>query len=194
MNIYTLIPIALCLVAMQMPSAYSQQKYEREYRIKAQGVPTKARQFVEGLQFHNSAKWYLEHGLEDRSVEAKVMHNKLRYSIEFDTLGNLQDVEIVIDRDALPKRVLARMDSSLRALYNQYRFRKIQIQYTGVEAVLARVAMGAVANGEYITKYEVVLKGKDSLGTKLYEFTFDEQGNVLGKVEIIFRNTDNLEY
>lgn len=78
-----------------------QTKYEREFRMSEKKVPQKAREFVHSMDFESKVKWYFEENLQGNSIEAKLKQQGQQYSVEFDTLGTLQDVEVEIIRITL---------------------------------------------------------------------------------------------
>ncbi|MDQ4139839.1 MAG: hypothetical protein M3142_04880, partial [Bacteroidota bacterium] len=115
---------------------FGQTKYEKEYRLKPQEVPVEARKFVDALRFSGKVKWYFEENLKGNSIEAKVTNNQKRYSLEFDTLGNLQDVEVQIDWLEIPEVTRNNISGSLDSEYSDYKINKIQVQYTGKNSIL----------------------------------------------------------
>lgn len=171
-----------------------QTKQEREYRLKIQKVPIAARQFVDSIQSKKKIHWYYEENLTGNSVEAKLTFRKKKYSIEFDTLGNLQDVEILINWAEIPKKVQNNITSNLDSVFTVSKIKKIQIQYIGNNAALLDLAKKQFTNREYTTNYELIVVGKKDTQKKLYEVVFSQNGAVNGISEIIFKNTDNLEF
>jgi hypothetical protein len=94
--------ILLKILLLLATSAFGQVKYEKEFRLKPGQVPVKARQFIDSINLQQKVKWYYEQNLKGNSIEAKFRMNHKRYSIEFDTLGNLQDVEVQIGWEQMP--------------------------------------------------------------------------------------------
>jgi hypothetical protein len=177
-------------------SAFAQKKYEKEYRVKPQDVPMEARQFVEAIQPQRKLKWYVEESLKGNSIEAKFVRGKRKYSIEFDTLGNLEDVEIEIDWDEIPEMPSQKMASNLDTTFSSATAQKIQVQYTGEASALLKLIQQEPKNAIYHADhdYELIVKGKKGKQKKLYEITFTQNGEMSDLVEIIFINTDNLEF
>lgn len=174
--------------------AWGQTKYEKEYRLAPEKVPFQAQAFLDSLAFPGKVKWYFEENLQTNSVEAKVQHQQKKYSIEFDPAGTLQDIEIEWDWKELPADIRKAINEQLCAAYDSFKIRQIQIQYTGDKASLLAVAKNMLPPGKYKTQYELLVKGKKGNVTKLYEITFSQNGSLLETSEIIFRNTDTLEY
>jgi hypothetical protein len=175
-------------------TSYSQTKYEREYRIKPHEVPLQARQFVDSIGPSGKIKWYYEENLEDNSIEAKFSFRNKKYSVEFDTSGILQDIEVLLSLDELPEVVAGTMTQKLDSVFVKYTIRKIQIQYTGDPRALLSVLKEEPVKPHYRVRYEVVLKGKKEKYHKIYEITFSEGGRIEEIAEIVFKNADNLEF
>lgn len=190
LKILFFIKVILLLAAQ----AFGQTKYEKEYRLKLQEVPLDARKFVEALPFSEKVKWYFEENLKGNSIEAKVTSNQKRYSLEFDTLGNLQDVEVQIDWMEIPEASRNNISETLGSQYSDYKINKIQVQYTGEVATLLSLLKNQKTNNWYSTKYEIIVKGKKNKQLKLYEITFSQTGGVITIAEVIFRNIDNLAF
>src|SRR5690606_9432526 len=120
--------------------------------------------------------WYYEENLTGNSVEAKLTFRKKKYSIEFDTLGNLQDVEILINWAEIPKKVQNNITSNLDSVFTVSKIKKIQIQYIGNNAALLDLAKKQFTNREYTTNYELIVVGKKDTQKKLYEVVFSQNG------------------
>lgn len=172
---------------------FAQEKFEREYRIKKNKVPQKAIAFVTSLKLKSKIKWFGEESSQGRSIEAKTKARKIKYSIEFDTLGNLQDVEIQIAKQQIPKATLEQIQKTLSTDFTKFKFVKIQKQLSGKsEAVLSSILQKKYT--DVTIKYEIVLKGTLRKKKHLYEYTFSDDGMFEKREKIIFKNSDNLEY
>lgn len=170
-----------------------QEKLEREYRIPQKRVPTKAQNFVNKMQLEGNVKWFIEESLQGKSMEAKVISQKVKYSIEFDTLGNLQDIEIQIKKKQVPNNVWKNIDKELSSSLKKHKVIKIQQQLSGDSQQVLQAFLKK--SFERITiKYELVVKGKAGKKKHLFEYTFSNSGNFEKREKIIFRNSDNLEY
>lgn len=171
----------------------AQEKLEREYRIKKNKVPQKAIAFVNSLQFNSKIKWFGEKSLQGTSIEAKTKVGRSKYSIEFDTLGNLQDVEIQITKKQIPAATLGNIQKKLGADFTKFKFVKIQKQLSGKTDNVRTSVLNKNYAGVTI-KYEIVLKGTLQKKKYLFEYTFTDQGIYEKREKIIFKNSDNLEY
>lgn len=182
----------LCSFTFSFLSA--QQKFEKETRIKLAQVPLSAQQFIAAIPFSKEIKWYKEEGLTTSSYEAKTRYNQHKYSIEFDTLGQLEDVEIKIKWAAVPKPIQTAIQQHLMETFDRFKYSKVQEQLSGETAAVLDYLLGKGKKESIITQYEIVLKGKKEGQTRWFEYTFDAQGKLQQQNTIIFRNTDNLEY
>ena len=174
--------------------AFAQQKIEREYRLDISEVPTHAIQFIDISELENHVKWYFEENLKGNSIEAKFTYKSKRYSIEFDTTGKLQDIEIEIPSEDMDTATLSIIELNLSARFSKYKIDKIQIQYSDSLSSFSEFLKTINDISDRFIKYEIVAKGKREKRWKLYEFTYSRQGSLESEVQIILRNTDNLEY
>ena len=173
---------------------FGQKKYEKESRLKKRKVPIEAIQFVDDLGFKKRIKWYKEEGLNRTSIEAKTKQNKKRYSIEFDTNGNIEDIEIKIKKKAMPSLVQSQITNYLASAHQRFKIRKIQIQYTGDKTALIKSIVNDKPESNISIKYEIVVKAKTNGKYQKLEYLFDDKGRMLEQSVIISKNTDNLEY
>lgn len=172
----------------------AQHKYEREFRIKAETIPQSAKDFIDSISADSKIKWYKEISLNDITLEAKFKYNKKKFSVEFDTLGKLQDVEFVIKKREISPEIYNKIENKLDSIYQKWKFQKIQIHYSGKSKdIVAAIRKNEPSNSLKIA-YEIVLKGKNLEDTQLYEITFNEQGEVQNSLQIILDKADHLEY
>ncbi|MDD4108082.1 MAG: hypothetical protein PHH93_05115 [Prolixibacteraceae bacterium] len=175
-------------------NASAQQKFERESRLKPDNVPPEALQFIKAVEMNTRWKWYFEENLEGNSVEAKTKYNGRRYSVEFDTTGIIQDIEVETKWQEMDEHIRSNISESLDSLFTRHNIIKIQIQYSAEKPVLLAILNNKAEFSESRIQYEIEVKGKETGRPKLYELTFTELGKLTDISEIIFRNTDNLEY
>ncbi|WP_027003966.1 hypothetical protein [Hugenholtzia roseola] len=174
----------------------AQDKFEKESRIKEKDVPSLALQFVDSLPLQTKIKWYKEEGLTQNSIEAKFKHQEKNYSIEFDTLGQIEDIEIEIAwakvETAVSKAILEQIETDCAA----HKIIKAQQQFSGKTQDLFSLFQTKSDNfsSNLTTKYEIVVKCKSQKEISLFEYLFDEKGNFLNKSKIIFKNSSHLEY
>jgi hypothetical protein len=186
--------LILLFIWLVTPALIGQDKYEKEYRIPSEIVPASALEFVSHFTFTKKIKWYQEESLSGQSIEAKSKVGKQKYSIEFDTTGQLQDVELGITFKQIKLLVQDEICSSLSQEFDRFKVIKIQEQFSGnPTAILTHLTKKSDVS-DFTVQYEIVLEGKKEGTVHLYEYTFSDQGKMVSKAKIILRNTDNLEY
>src|SRR5690606_31356945 len=113
-------------------------KYEREYSIKKSEVPLKANNFINET-LNGKVKWYGEENLKGKAIEAKGKKDKKLYSVKFDTLGNVQDVEVVVSFKSLSKEIQSKIQKELKGQFSSIKIIKTQIQWLGSQEVLKQL-------------------------------------------------------
>jgi hypothetical protein len=172
----------------------AQQKYEKESRLKEKEVPSKALDLIEALEVEEKKRWYLEEALDHKSIEAKFRFNDKKYSIEFDTMGNLEDIEIQVKWNDLSQSLRDSITTHLEKDCKKAKIRKVQIQYSGDPSVLISNVKSGENYGDFTVRYELVVKCRKTKQVALFEYLFSDTGQVLSIYQIIFKNSSNLEY
>lgn len=175
-------------------TAIAQQKYEREFSIKKESIPSLAQQFIDSIGPDSNIKWYREISLETVSIEAKFKKNKEKFSVEFDTLGVLEDVEIEIASKDIQPEIYAQIVSTLDSLYRKWKFQKIQENYPAESFNILNTIKQRSQDHPIKPFYEIVLIGKIEHASTLFELTFNELGKLIDVLEIIPNKSDHLEY
>jgi hypothetical protein len=158
-------------------------KYEKEIPIDSHLVPLKARTFIQSLNVE-TVNWVKEINFDRRSYEVKALWNKLPASIEFDSTGVFEDVEITIAEKELPAAIRKNIRQALKQNFAQFKFAKIQLQFTGShDALIKRMAQND-KQAEATIKYEIELYGKIKTAWRMYEYLFDRNGRLEQKREI----------
>lgn len=174
--------------------AFTQNKFEKEARLKEDQVPIESVRFIEPQKLDTKVKWYFEENFDGNSIEAKFKYEGRRYSVEFDTNGCFQDLEIEVVFGSLPMNTVVKITSTLDTIYSKYKVQKLQLQYSGdLPSFIFFIRLDAPED-KYVLKYEIVVKVKTEDGWLLHELLFDESGKLEKKSRIVFRNTDNLEF
>jgi trehalose/maltose hydrolase-like predicted phosphorylase len=188
--------LVVFIILYQVNALCGQVKYEREYRIKGDQIPDQAMEFVESFQFDGKVKWYKEESSTGSFIEAKTKFKSEKYSIEFDSTGVIEDIEIEVDWKDIPTTTRTAIDTYLTANFRKTRIYKIQSQYLGQTSILQQLntLRPAFSNDKINVNYELVVKVKKGKERSLKELLFDDQGILLKQSTIVFKNTDNLEY
>lgn len=181
------------LLAFKM-QLVAQTKMEHEFRIKPEEVPAKAILFIEQCRFPKKIKWYAEESQNGKSFEAKTKFRNTTYSCEFDSTGNIEDIEWIIDFPSLDKNLQFNIDSSLNQLYLKYRIIKIQVQWSGKPESLIKLIHNIQSDDPYTTRYEMVIRNQKENSSDYSEILFDDQGKIIDVYRIEQPSTDNLEF
>jgi hypothetical protein len=185
---------ALLLALLWPFFSFSQVKYEREYGVSAKEIPAPARAFAEKAFPGQKIKWYKEERLESFSFEAKVRRHGTRFSVEFDSLGTIEDVEMLLSFSEIDQLASKNIEAKLGSTFSKYKIQRVQRQLTGPEQALEELVAVGTTGLAFVVRYEIVARGKKEKATGLYELLFDDQGELLDMKEIIPRNTDILDY
>ena len=186
--------LTTCICLLCYTQAFAQTKFEREYRVKPNEVPAKAIAFINWQTSYGKIRWYYEENFEANAYEGKLKINKQKYSIEFDTLGNLQDIEIELNVKRIDSPILDEIKQSLSEKFDRYKIVRLQQQFSGSVTSLSSFLQTPSPNDSYVVRYEMTIKGKKNGSRELYEVTFNSAGEVINVSTIVSRNTDNLEY
>ncbi len=173
-------------------NASGQTKYEKEYRIKEKDAPGKAVSFIK--KSFTKCKWYSEESSDGKTFEAKGKLNGYKFSIEFDTTGNIIDVEKTVKFENMDSEIKQNINKSLLKIFTSYKIKKAQIQWIACDNTLHELISYGHSKKPYTLNYELVLKAKKDSSTKFYEILSDKNGNILKVSEIISRPTDNLDF
>lgn len=185
--------LLLILFSCMCIYGFSQQKFEREYRVKPDKVPAKAKEFIKKCNFSKKVKWYAEESQDGKTLEAKSIKNKHLFSIEFDLNGNVLDVEKRIHISKIDPKIRTKIETSLSKRFIKFTIKKVQIHWQTDRDFLIELING---KGEKNINefYEIILKGKDKNGVAKYEILLDKEGLILKELKFAEPNTDNLQF
>lgn len=184
----------LIIYAVLTSSTLLSWSQEREYRIQATDAPSIAVDYLNTFAFDKKIKWYLEINDTTQSIEAKTKWKKHKYSIEFDTTGKLQDVEITVDEEEIAPATLQGLQRYMTDSFTSYKICKIQRQYSGEPKAIRDFVLNNVESNTITRCYEIVAEINDKGVKKRVEFLFDNKGKPIRTTRLYYRNTDNLEY
>ena len=186
--------LILIIITSYQNNLFAQEKFERESRIKREEVPLKALDFIDSLHMKTKIKWYKEEALTRHSIEAKFKHQKINYSVEFDTTGNIEDIEIEMDWKEIEAHPSDSIKVQLLKDCTKYKIVKVQKQFTGSEKHLSQLLNSNLNPPDLTEKYEIVVKCNTRQDVNLFEYLFDESGAFVRKAKIVFKNSSHLEY
>ncbi|TWO31372.1 hypothetical protein E1J38_013965 [Seonamhaeicola sediminis] len=159
--------------------SFSQTKNEKEERIKAYEFPEIPLDYFNTISSNvKYLKFYRETDGTKKSFEAKFKYNKQHYSVEFDTIGNLEDIEIVIRKKDIPKTVLMNISKHFDDKFEKARFIKIQKQFINTTPKTDKQFLDYILkkpNNKH-THFEIIAEIKTKEHHQLRELTFDKDG------------------
>ena len=171
----------------------AQEKIEIEKPIDYKEVPETAKKYVCELFPEARIRWIYEISNSGNSVEAKVKNNKERYSIEFGTKGEFQDVEKRIEKEEINEAALEKISRQFATDFDRYKIKKIQHHYSGEGDEVMKLLKGEGTNSQFIQQlYEIVVYGEKDREQAPYEYTFQLNGDFVERIKNSEMNTDNL--
>ena len=185
--------ILFFLVFLTSFSVFSQEKIEREVKLKPSQFPTPARQWLaDAFEDLKKPKWYLEYSQTGKVFEAKFLWKKYFYSVEFDSVGRLQDVEIEISSSEIPAESWKQIQRYFSEEFKEVSIQKIQRQLIGSESEVEDFFDENESEGITI-RFEIVFEGKNETW-QVWEGLFDELGFLISVIKVQPRPTDNLVF
>jgi hypothetical protein len=171
---------------------FGQVKMEKELKVQRSRVPVKALKWLDdAIDQKNQLKWYYQTDGDYDSFEAKFKRNRKSFSVEFNTEGIIQDIEIKEHWRKLPLLVRNNISDYLQTQFSKSRVDNVEIQYSGSEEALKKWESNN-GTSQIEVKYEIEFYGKAKNNKKFWEGLFDRDGNILGKREIIISPSNNL--
>lgn len=181
--------VFLCLGVFNF--CFSQEKIEKELRIKPHEVPSAAKNWMKyAFEKAEKPKWFLEYSQNGKSYEAKFHYQGHFHSVEFDSLGNVEDVEIEIKESEVSIGVWTGIQSYLELKFDQVKVEKIQRQVTASKSDMKDFFDEGKKEG-IVIRYEIVFQGKKE-HWELWEALFDDSGKFLSILKVQIRPNDNL--
>lgn len=173
---------------------FAKDKFEKESRIKPKDVPSRALLFIDSLNLKTKVKWYKEEGLDKESIEAKFKLNKVMCSVEFDTLGKIEDVEIEVNLEDLESHLKDSIFFQLKLDCSSHKIVKVQRQFTASENDLLFLLKTKNIFEHLKIKYEIIIRCEHQNKVDLFEYLFNYNGRLISKSKIVFKNSSHLEY
>jgi len=186
---------AIGLIFLISCYGYSQSKFEKEFRIKTNEVPSIALSFVDSMKFESRVKWFKEIGLNDISIEAKANYKKQPISIEFSGNGLFEDIEIEVKSNQLPVDVFSKLSGVISQRHEKYTIEKVQVQYTGDRNTVLQFMRENRKIPEGITiNYELVISTKVDGNFRMLEYLFKQNGDYVKSNQILSNRQDTIDY
>lgn len=189
-------PIILFFLCLSHLGWGQQSKYEQEYRITQELFPQKAYALLsEYLDRAKRIRFYKEIDSTKESYEAKFKKGRLRYSVEFDIDGTLEDVEFIIKKDDVPEETWHNILSYLDTHFPKFRLRKIQQQHPLVHQDPKKTLHDAFQNLILPhVNYELVFSAKKEKRFQTYEALFNSEGKLVKLQKSFPPSYDHIQY
>ncbi|WP_299337432.1 hypothetical protein [uncultured Psychroserpens sp.] len=175
-------------------SLTAQTKNEKELRIDISNFPEHAQSILRTLpEKAKRVKFYKETDSIKESFESKFKYKHHWHSVEFDSDGNLEDIEVNIKKKQIPNPVLDAINMHLKNNSDKYDIIKIQEQYVYEAKISEAELLSAVLEKreKMASNYEIMIALKKDKIWNLREITFNSQGHFLSTRNI---QQDSYEY
>lgn len=208
--LFTFWSLSFSLLKAQTPEGF---KVEREFKISSKKVNEEALNNLTAIfgAPAKKARWYKQEEYNTWRYEAKLEFRDEDYSVEFDTLGNLINVEVDIDWDDIAKHRRDVFKLKLTEKFGKYKIEKIQEQWEGsVSYVRKRVLSfedydeeeeeddddddDQIRYKDYDHNYEIILIAKENGVYQAFEVIFSSKGELLRVLKVVEANIDHLTY
>ncbi|MBK7474895.1 MAG: hypothetical protein IPI11_02330 [Haliscomenobacter sp.] len=183
------------LICLALPfHLFAQDKFEKESRIKPDEIPAEALSFMDSLNYEAKIKWFKEEGLTRKSIEAKFKYENTKFSVEFNLLGNIEDIEIEVNWQNIEPETTDSISKHLQLDCSKFKIVKVQKQFAGSKNDLFFRFPNEANSEKTEIKYEIIVKCYQQKEVNLFEYSFNEKGIPLTKSKIVFKNSSHLEY
>ena len=171
------------------------KKMEREKRIRKEEIPAVALTLLNNpLGKARKVKYFLGTDGDNKSFEIKFLLHRNQYSVEFDSEGRLEDVEVLISFGKLNKDIRKNVTDHL-GQYDNFKVKKTQKQFSSQSQTAEEVIKMALEDLPAETvRYEMIVETKAGSTWTTYEMLLDDQGNFISQKEVIGRLEDNILY
>lgn len=188
------IAVSFLLILLTTVDSFGQYKYEKESRIHSSELP-----FQLDLDFGAYAgvkrlKWYKEHNIDQVHYEAKFRFEGSVYSVEFDSLGVLEDVEVLCSLKNLEGSLSRQLTRNINSFYKKWKIDKLQEQYLISQDVLKALLDQSVSLKDLSSNYEMELIVLEQGERNHYELLFDSSLNLIRIRRIVKDSSLNLEF
>jgi len=158
-------PLIIAAAMLMSCAAANAQKYEQESRIKTELLPSA---IIAYLDQHYPERSKLRHYEEyskreeedklQRFYESKFNSGGYRYSVKFDSSGQLYDTERIVAVRHLPEPILRQIKEDLSLYFQRHRIKKVQ---------------EIIDKAGKVVGYELVLRGRRNQDVGYFELQYD---------------------
>ncbi len=171
------------------------KKIEKEERIDRSKMPEASSILIDNIpKKARKLRYFHETDGEKESYEAKFKYQGSIFSIEFEKEGNLQDIEVTLDKNQLPKPSFKKIKEYLKTSHERHKIEKIQAQYLPTdETSIKNLLLKSLAfSSHHPDNYEIIVAVKNKGKLKKFEMFFSENGKFKTQREIIRNSYDYL--
>lgn len=169
----------ICSILLFGLHSWSQTKNEQEVRVKLDVFPDPAINVVSELPKRcKRIRFYKETDGEKQSFEAKFKYKRQHYSLEFNTEGVIEDIEVIIEPKEIEDDVKSKIEDYFEEHFDKFQYVKIQKQYvyyktlkpiTFVNEVLSKHSKAEI-------NFEIIAEVKSDSKRNVGEFLFGRHG------------------
>jgi hypothetical protein len=177
---------------------FAQTKYEREFRIRKNQFPVAAKEILtEHLKKGaKRLKFYKKNDTSKTTYESKFKKDKLWYSIEFSSKGNLENIEIIIQPLDIPSETRTNITQYLDQNFINHKVKKIKQQYIATEDEEYKEIFRNAFQNLLLPNlnYEIMISSKEHKASLEYEILFNAEGKFKTKRKRLPPNYDRVLY
>lgn len=174
---------------------YSQTKVEYEKRIDESEIPSALREKLYNcFDKKVKIKWFFQKDGQKEVFEAKFKYNEHFYSVEFNLMKVIQNVEIIITENELKKTTLEAIHTKISKEFKDFSILKMQREYRGNPEDLYNVIGLKRYSKKLDIFYDIELNVKQNRRRQKYEMILDENFNINLIRKVKLKSTDILDY
>ena len=172
----------------------AQTKNEKESRVQLLDFPKASQATLKAISKRvKRIRYYREMDGEKHSFESKFKYKKHWFSVEFDSLGTIEDIEVTVKKRQLRHGAKTTIYDYLKAHSSKYDIIKIQEQYVYKDDISEVQFLNSILENRasHNSNYEIIIAIKSGSAWELKEMTFDPEGTLLKQRNV---QQDSYEY
>ena len=171
------------------------EKNEKEERVTLIQLPQETQNTLKLYPKNiKRLKFYRETDGDKVSFETKFKYHKKWHSIEYDTIGTLEDIEIEINKNKLPQKAYLSIKNYLNNLSQKWKIIKIQEQYINNNTSAKELINGVILNNLFNPNYEIIIEISQKKSVVLKEFIFDVSGKFISVKKLQQADYQHVQY
>ncbi len=169
----------ICSLLLFGLHSWSQTKNEHEERVTLEVLPEAAIAVINELPKRcKRLRFYKETDGEKQSFEAKFKYKRQHYSLEFNTEGLIEDIEVIIELKEIEDAKKSKITNYFEEHFDKFQYIKIQKQYVYYQSAKPVTFLNDVLSkqSEAEVNYELVAEIKLDSKHEVREFLFGKTG------------------